>query len=40
MSRASDLKEFLHRMGTQARQGAIGFVVNRDYLEISFPLEA
>src|SRR5262249_9106801 len=37
--RADDLKEFLYRMGREARQGAIGLVVDRDYLEISFPLE-
>ena len=37
---ASAVREFLYRMGTEARQGAIGLVVDRDYLEISFPLEA
>jgi hypothetical protein len=37
---ASKLKEFLHRMGREARQGAIGIVIDRDYLEIGFPLEA
>lgn len=37
--KASDLKEFLHRMGRGARQGAVGFVVDRHYLEIEFPLE-
>jgi hypothetical protein len=37
--RADDLKEFLYRMGREARQGAIGLVVDRDYLEIGFPLE-
>ena len=36
---AEELKAFLHRMGREARQGAIGFVLDRDYLEISFPLE-
>lgn len=36
---ASALREFLYRMGREARQGAIGFVIDRDYLEIGFPLE-
>ena len=36
---AEELKAFFHRMGRDARQGAIGFVLDRDYLEISFPLE-
>jgi hypothetical protein len=35
---ASKLREFLHRMGREAKQGAIGLVVDRDYLEIGFPL--
>jgi hypothetical protein len=26
-------------MGREARQGAVGFVIDRDYLEIAFPLE-
>lgn len=38
-SRAADLKRYLHRMGREARQGAIGLVIDRDYLEIGFPLE-
>lgn len=33
------LKAFLDRMGREARQGAIGLVIDRDYLEIGFPLE-
>ena len=33
------LREFLHRMGREARQGAIGLVIDDDYLEIGFPLE-
>ncbi|MGE3820981.1 MAG: hypothetical protein AB7I30_16335 [Isosphaeraceae bacterium] len=37
--RATELREFLHRMGREARQGAIGLVIDRDYLEIGFPLE-
>jgi hypothetical protein len=32
-------RDFLHRMGREARQGAVGVVIDRDYLEISFPLE-
>jgi hypothetical protein len=36
---ASKLREFLHRMGREAKQGAIGLVIDRDYLEIRFPLE-
>jgi hypothetical protein len=35
---ASGLRDFLHRMGREARQGAVGFVIDRDYLEIGFPL--
>jgi hypothetical protein len=31
-------RDFLGRMGTEARQGAVGFVIDRDYLEIRFPL--
>jgi hypothetical protein len=33
------LREFLHRMGREARQGAIGLVIDDDYLEIGFPLD-
>jgi hypothetical protein len=29
----------LHRMGREARQGAIGLVIDDDYLEIGFPLD-
>jgi hypothetical protein len=36
---AAPLREFLVRMGTEARQGAVGLVIDRDYLEIGFPLE-
>jgi hypothetical protein len=35
---APKLREFLHRMGREAKQGAIGLVIDRDYLEIGFPL--
>jgi hypothetical protein len=38
-NRTTDLRRFLHRMGHEARQGAIGLVIDRDYLEIGFPLE-
>jgi hypothetical protein len=37
--RSDELREFLYRMGREARQGAIGLVIDRDYLEIGFPLE-
>ena len=33
------LGDFLQRMGREARQGAIGLVIDGDYLEIGFPLE-
>jgi len=33
------LRDFLYRMGREARQGAVGLVIDRDYLEIGFPLE-
>ena len=33
------LGEFLHRIGREARQGAVGLVIDGDYLEIGFPLE-
>jgi len=33
------LREFLHRLGREAKQGAIGLVIDRDYLEIGFPLD-
>ncbi len=36
---AAKLREFLYRMGREAKQGAIGLVIDRDYLEIGFPLE-
>jgi hypothetical protein len=34
------LRDFLYRMGREARQGAVGLVIDRDYLEITFPLES
>src|SRR5690242_1011980 len=36
---APALRDFLHSMGREARQGAVGLVIDRDYLEIGFPLE-
>lgn len=33
------LSDFLHRMGREARQGAIGLVISGEYFEIGFPLE-
>jgi hypothetical protein len=36
---AGGLRDFLLRMGREARQGAVGLVIDRDYLEIGFPLE-
>jgi hypothetical protein len=38
-AQAIELRQFLVKMGTETRQGAIGFVIDRDYYEISFPLE-
>jgi hypothetical protein len=35
---AAKLRDFLHHMGQEARQGAVGLVIDHDYLEISFPL--
>lgn len=34
------LREFLLRLGTETRQGAVGFVVDHDYYEFRFPLTA
>ena len=34
------LREFLFDMGTTTNQGAVGLVIDRDYLAIEFPLEA
>jgi hypothetical protein len=35
--RADELRAFLVRMGEETRQGAVGFVIDRTYLEIRFP---
>lgn len=32
------LRDFLMALGTQTRQGAVGFVIDRDFFEIHFPL--
>ena len=37
-AQAPRLRQFLVNMGEQTRQGAVGLVIDRDYLEISFPL--
>lgn len=34
--RAELLREFLVELGSQTRQGAVGFVIDREYLEIRF----
>ena len=33
---ADELRSFLVRMGEETRQGAVGFVIDRTYLEIKF----
>jgi hypothetical protein len=33
------LREFLAQLGTETNQGAVGFVIDRTYYEIEFPLE-
>lgn len=35
---AGKLREFLVRMGTETNQGAVGFAIGKQYLEIGFPL--
>lgn len=39
-AQAPALRRFLLRLGTEAQQGAVGLVIDRDYLEIGFPREA
>jgi hypothetical protein len=34
------LSEFLHRMGREAHQGAVGLVIGGEYFEIGFPLDS
>ncbi len=36
---ADVLRRFLVRLGKESKQGAVGLVIDRDYLEIPFPLE-
>lgn len=36
---APRLRQFLVDMGEETHQGAVGLVIDRDYLEIQFPLE-
>lgn len=36
---AEPLRRVLVRMGAEAQQGAVGLVIDRQYLEIRFPLE-
>ena len=33
-----ELRDFVVRMGTETNQGAVGFVIERTYMEIQFPL--
>jgi hypothetical protein len=33
------IREFLVELGTETNQGAVGFVIDRAYFEIEFPLE-
>jgi len=36
--KAGELRKFLLALGRQTKQGAVGFVIDRDYYEIRFPL--
>lgn len=36
---AGELRDFLMRLGEDGQQGAVGLVIDRDYLEIRFPLK-
>ena len=36
---AAELRAFLIEMGSKCGQGAVGFVIDQDYLEIAFPLQ-
>ena len=37
-ARDQELRAFLMRMGMETKQGAVGLVIDRDYLEIAFEL--
>lgn len=37
LEHSDELRGFLNLMGRETRQGAVGLVVDRDYLEIRFP---
>ena len=34
-----EISTFLIRLGTETNQGAVGFVIDRDFLELRFPLK-
>ena len=36
--KAESLRDFLVALGTETNQGAVGFVIDRDFYEIPFPL--
>jgi hypothetical protein len=36
--KSDELRSFLVALGTQTHQGAVGFVIDRDFCEIQFPL--
>lgn len=36
--RAEELRDSLRQLGEEGQQGAVGLVIDRDYLEIPFPL--
>lgn len=38
-AQSEPLRQFLVRLGVEGQQGAVGFVIDRQYLEIRFPLE-
>ncbi len=38
VAQSAPLREFLVALGTKTNQGAVGFVIDRDFYEIQFPL--
>jgi len=40
LQHAEPLRKFLVELGTKTNQGAVGFVIDRDFYEIQFPLGA